>query len=109
LGIQSVRAKQMKLVAEQIYARHHGVIPEGKSDLRNLSGVGQKITQLEREFIFNKKEDVSFHMHFFDLLIDTNILVFILLIRGFPLTFMSRIGVKKYWTGSHKPLLKAMI
>jgi len=65
LGIQSVRAKQMKLAAEQIYARHHGAIPEEKSDLCNLSGVGQKITQLVREFIFNKKEDVSFHMPLF--------------------------------------------
>ena len=46
LGMQSVRAKQIKLAAEQINARHHGAIPEEKSDLCNLSGVGQKLPSL---------------------------------------------------------------
>jgi len=52
LGIQHVRAKQMKQAAEQIYTRHQGKIPEEKKDLRNLSGVGQKIAQLVRQFLF---------------------------------------------------------
>jgi len=46
LGIQSVRAKQMKLAAEQIYARHHGAYLKEKVTCTTFLVLDKKLPSL---------------------------------------------------------------
>jgi len=65
LGIESVRARQLKKISKEILQNHHGKVPNSKRDLLNLPGVGPYVANAVLSFAF--KKDVS--------MVDTNILM----------------------------------
>lgn len=64
LGIESVRSRQLKALAGKIIQNHRGRVPNSKTDLLNLPGVGPYTTNAVLCFAY--KKDVS--------MVDTNIL-----------------------------------
>jgi len=55
LGLQNIRARELKEIGEQLVKKHDGVVPERRADLIQLRGVGAYTANATLCFAFGKK------------------------------------------------------
>jgi len=96
LGLQSVRAKNMKIAITQIDTLYNGEIPETVEELRKIQGVGQKISLLILKHTFKKIEVSFFFVFCYNIYDCTDMLLFNIIYRVFRLIFMLLFGLKEF-------------
>jgi len=63
-GMYNNKAKNLRLMSEQLLARHGGVVPNDREQLMQLAGVGRKSTDIMMRFVFNEPAiAVDTHVH----------------------------------------------
>lgn len=63
-GMYNNKAKNLRLMSEQLLARHGGIVPDNREQLMQLAGVGRKSTDIMMRFVFNEPAiAVDTHVH----------------------------------------------
>ena len=63
-GMYNNKAKNLRLMSEQLLKRHGGVVPNDREQLMQLAGVGRKSTDIMMRFVFNEPAiAVDTHVH----------------------------------------------
>ena len=63
-GMYNNKAKNLKIMSQQIIDRHNGQVPNDRSALMALAGVGRKSTDIMMRFVFNQPAiAVDTHVH----------------------------------------------
>jgi len=63
-GMYNNKAKNLRLMSEQLLARHGGIVPDDREQLMQLAGVGRKSTDIMMRFVFNQPAiAVDTHVH----------------------------------------------
>ena len=63
-GMYNNKAKNLRLMSEQLLARHGGIVPNDREQLMQLAGVGRKSTDIMMRFVFNEPAiAVDTHVH----------------------------------------------
>ena len=63
-GMYNNKAKNLRLMSEQLFERHHGSVPNDREQLMQLAGVGRKSTDIMMRFVFNEPAiAVDTHVH----------------------------------------------
>jgi len=63
-GMYNNKAKNLKLMSQQLLERHAGIVPNDRKQLMQLAGVGRKSTDIMMRFVFNEPAiAVDTHVH----------------------------------------------
>lgn len=63
-GMYNNKAKNLKIMSQQLIDRHNGQVPNDRSALMDLAGVGRKSTDIMMRFVFNQPAiAVDTHVH----------------------------------------------
>lgn len=63
-GMYNNKAKNLKLMSQQLIDRHAGKVPNDRASLMELAGVGRKSTDIMMRFVFNEPAiAVDTHVH----------------------------------------------
>lgn len=63
-GMYNNKAKNLRLMSEQLLERHGGVVPNDREQLMQLAGVGRKSTDIMMRFVFDQPAiAVDTHVH----------------------------------------------
>jgi len=63
-GMYNNKAKNLRLMSEQLIERHGGTVPNDRTQLMQLAGVGRKSTDIMMRFVFNEPAiAVDTHVH----------------------------------------------
>ena len=63
-GMYNNKARNLRLMSEQLLARHGGIVPNDREQLMQLAGVGRKSTDIMMRFVFNQPAiAVDTHVH----------------------------------------------
>ena len=63
-GMYNNKARNLKLMSQQLIDRHGGQVPNDRKALMNLAGVGRKSTDIMMRFVFNEPAiAVDTHVH----------------------------------------------
>jgi len=63
-GMYNNKARNLRLMSEQLLARHGGIVPNDRKQLMQLAGVGRKSTDIMMRFVFNEPAiAVDTHVH----------------------------------------------
>lgn len=63
-GMYNNKAKNLRLMSQQLLDRHHGIVPAKREHLMDLAGVGRKSTDIMMRFVFNEPAiAVDTHVH----------------------------------------------
>ena len=64
VGMYNMKARNMKIMAQQLVDRHAGQVPESREDLMALQGIGRKSTDIMMRFVFGEAAiAVDTHVH----------------------------------------------
>jgi endonuclease III len=63
-GMYNNKARNLKIMSQQLLERHGGQVPSDRTDLMALAGVGRKSTDIMMRFVFNEPAiAVDTHVH----------------------------------------------
>jgi endonuclease-3 len=63
-GMYNNKAKNLKMMSQQLIDRHQGQVPDDRAALMQLTGVGRKSTDIMMRFVFNEPAiAVDTHVH----------------------------------------------